>query len=111
MWGEDFGPTAVAGNFFVTGLNESAGVVLGKGSYSGEAGPYGMLDISGSALGDSVHLRIVFEPNTAFPQLKPDTASFEAVLTTRDHIDGMLARGSAPAQAFALMRLHNADRP
>jgi hypothetical protein len=70
-----------------------------------------MLDISGSALGDSVHLRIVFEPNTAFPQLKPDTASFDAVLTTRDHIDGMLARGSAPAQPFALTRLHNADRP
>src|SRR5256885_16867989 len=84
MWAEDFG-SFVPGNAFFIGLNESADVVTGQGSYAGEAGPYGWLDLSGTAQADSVHLRIVYTPNaTTFPQLKPDTARFDGVLTTRD---------------------------
>jgi len=64
-----------------------------------------MLDISGSARGDSVHLTIVYTPNAVFPQLTPDTARFDGVLTTRDRIDGTLVRGGAAPQPFSLIRL------
>src|SRR3954470_11743681 len=105
MWGEDFGSTFVAGNAFSIGLAESADLVTGQGAYAGEAGPYGWLDLSGTARADSVHLRIIYTPNeAAFPQLKPDTARFEGVLTTRDRIDGTLIRGGAAPQSFSLIR-------
>ena len=105
MWGQDVGPTFVPGNAFSIGLSESADLVTGQGSYAGEAGPYGWLDLSGTARADSVHLRIIYTPNaTVFPQLKPDTARFDGVLTTRDRIDGTLIRGGAAPQSFSLVR-------
>src|SRR5690242_10744827 len=63
MWTEDFGNDFVPGISFVTSLSESAGVVTGTGSYAGEAAPYGALDVDGSGVGDSVHLRIIYVPN------------------------------------------------
>jgi len=107
MWSEDFGTAFVPGNSFALGLHVSVDVVTGQGSYAGEAGPYGLLDISGSAHGDSVHLRIVYMPNAIFPQLKPDTARFDGVLTTRDRIDGTLIRGVLAPRPFSLIRLRN----
>ena len=104
MWNQDFGASFVPGSSFSIGLRDSADVVTGQGSYAGEAGPYGWLDISGTAHTDSVHLRIVYTPNAVFPQLKPDTAQFDGVLTTRDHIDGTLIRGGVP-QSFSLVRM------
>jgi len=107
MWGEDFGTQVHPGDAFSIGLRDSADVVTGQGSFAGEAGPYGMLDLFGTAHSDSVHLRIVFTPNVAFPQLKPDTAQFEGVLTTPDRIDGTLIRFGTP-QSFSLLRfLHD----
>ena len=111
MWTQDFGNNFIPGISFVIGLSESAGAVTGSGSYAGEAAPYGQLAANGTAAGDSVHLRVIYTPNpTVFPQLAPDTAQFDGVLTTRDHIDGMLMRAGS-AHAFALIRLHNGDRP
>lgn len=104
MWSEDFGSSVVPGFAFSFALRDSADVVTGQGSYAGEAGPYGMLDLSGSAHSDSVHLRIIYLPNVAFPLLKPDTAQFDGVLTTRDHIDGTLVRAGA-SQPFSFIRL------
>jgi hypothetical protein len=110
-WGEDFGSTFVPGNSLMMALQNSGDVVTGTGSYAGEAGPFGALVVSGTAGGDSVHLRIVFVPEaTVFPQLKPDTAWLEGAFTTRDRIDATLARGGLPFP-FTLVRLHNGDRP
>jgi hypothetical protein len=44
------------GNSFSMALQESSGAVTGTGSFTGEAGPFGTLAISGSATPDSVHL-------------------------------------------------------
>jgi hypothetical protein len=108
-WGEDFGSQVVPGMSFVTALNESGGTVTGTGSYAGEAGPFGALDVSGSAAGDGVHLRFIYVPDPAtFPQLKRDTVQFDGVLTTRDHIDGTATRAGITSP-FALMRLHVGD--
>src|SRR5690349_6557590 len=110
-WGEDFGTNFMPGISFVTSLSESGGVVTGTGSYAGEAAPYGAVNVSGSGAGDAVHLRIIYVPDAVvFPQLTPDTAQFDGVLTTRDLIDGMLTRAGS-SHAFALIRLHNGDRP
>ena len=104
MWSEDFGSDVHAGFAFSFGLRDSADVVSGQGSYAGEAGPYGMLDISGTAHTDSVHLRIIYIPNVVFPQLAQDTAQFDGVLTTRDRIDGTLIRAGS-SRSFSLVRL------
>jgi hypothetical protein len=104
LWNEDVASATIPSNSFSIGLQISSDVVTGQGSYWGEAGPAGSLDISGTAQADEVHLRVVYTPNAAvFPQLKPDTAQLDGVLTTRDRIDGTLIRGGA-AQSFALVR-------
>lgn len=99
------------GNSFLIAMTESSGTIGGTGSFSGEAGPYGSLVVSGAASNDSLHLRIiyVYEPNV-FPQLRPDTAQFIGRLTSRDQIDGELTRRGVTS-AFALIRLRNGDRP
>ena len=105
FWNQDVGSTVVAGNSFSIALSLSGDVVSGAGSYAGEAGPFGNLDISGTAQADQVHLLIAYRPNaTVFPQLKPDTAQFDGVLTTRDRIDGTIIRGGAAPQPFSLVR-------
>jgi hypothetical protein len=105
-WGEDFGSKLFPGNSFLMALQNSGDQVTGTGSYAGEAGPYGGLVVSGTAVGDSVHLQVVFVPNaTTFPQLPPDTAHFEGMLITRDRIDGTLVRFGATSTPFTLVRL------
>ena len=48
-----------------------------------------------------------YTPNAVtFPQLKPDTAQFDGVLTTPDRIDGTLIRFGTP-QSFSLLRFLN----
>jgi hypothetical protein len=97
LWAEDFGQGAVPGNSYTMGLSYSAGAVAGNGFYRGEAGPFGSLTIYGTAQADSVHLTIVTQ-STSNPQLSPDTARFEAVLTTRDRIDGTVFPSGASYQ-------------
>lgn len=77
-------------SFFLT-LTESAGVVSGTGTFTGEAAPFGTLAANGTAVSDSVHLRIiyVFDP-TRFPLLAPDTAQFDGALIDANHIRGQL---------------------
>lgn len=105
LWIQDVGSTVTAGNTFSIALSLSGDVVSGAGSYAGEAGPFGNLVISGTAQADQVHLLIAYSPNaTVFPQLKPDTAHFDGVLTTGDRIDGTIIRDGAPPQRFSLVR-------
>lgn len=109
-WTEDFGAT-VPGVQFLLALRDSASVVSGTGTWANEAGPSGSLVPSGTAIGDSIHLRIVYVPNPTFVGLKPDTAQLEAVLTTRDRIDGTLRRGSFPPSTIQLVRVRAGDPP
>jgi hypothetical protein len=110
-WGENSDGHLNPGSLFLIALSESSGVIVGTGSYAGEAGPYGALAVTGSVAHDSVRLAIVSVPEpTVFPQLKPDTVHFVGVLTTRDRIDGTLTRGNV-ANPFGLVRLTVGDRP
>ena len=103
-WAPDNGGAIVAGNSWIMALRESSGVITGTGAFSGEAGPYGGMDVSGTVANDSVHLRIVYvyEP-TVFPHLVPDTAQFDGLLVSRDRIDGRLMRGGG-SESFPLLR-------
>ena len=93
-------------SYFLT-LDESAGVVSGTGTFTGEAAPFGTLVANGTAAGDSLHMRIiaVYDPTT-FPQLLPDTAQFDGELVDVNHIHGQLddeRRGTT--EALNLMRV------
>lgn len=103
-WFEDVGDAFIPGNSFHFTMNESGGTIAGTGAFTGEAGPFGTLDVSGTIANDSLHLRIiyVYDP-TVFKQLTPDTAQFVGVLTSRDHIHGRLTRGASTFD-FALVR-------
>jgi len=109
-WTENFGVT-IPGVQFHLALRDSAQVVTGTGSWANEAGPSGSLVASGTAIVDSIHLRIIYVPNPTFVGLKPDTAQLEAVLTTRDRIDGTLRRSSLPPSTIQLVRLRIGDPP
>jgi hypothetical protein len=109
-WTENFGVT-IPGVQFLLALRDSASVVTGTGTWENEAGPSGALVASGTAIADSIHLRIIYVPNPTFIGLKPDTAQLEAVLTTRDRIDGTLRRGSFPPSTVQLVRVKVGDPP
>jgi hypothetical protein len=104
-WRENTGGVLTPGSSFIITMTESSGAVAGVGSFTGEAGPFGTLVVSGTVANDSLHLQIVylFDPHV-FPSLQPDTARFAAVLTNRDRIDGELTRGGT-SSPFGLLRL------
>ena len=103
-WDENNFGVLSPGNSFAVALTESSGVIVGTGSFAGEAGPFGGLTISGTVAEGVLNLRIVyvFQP-TVFPQLAPDTAQFVGVLTTKDRIDGFLTRRGITTE-FGLLR-------
>jgi hypothetical protein len=109
-WGQDT-HGATAHSSFDMSLTESSGTITGVGSFSGEAGPYGGLQVSGTVSQDSVKLEIVFTPEpTVFPSVKPDTAQFAGRLTTKNEIAGELTRAGT-TQPFDLLRLTIGDPP
>ena len=110
-WGENTNGTLSPGNTFLMALQESGGVIVGTGTFAGEAGPYGGLAVSGTVALDSLRLAIVYvaEP-TVFPHLAPDTAQFVGALTTRDRIDGTLTRHGFTTP-LGLIRLVIGDKP
>src|SRR3954471_20869815 len=103
-WAPDNGGAIFPGNSWIVSMRETSGIITGTGAFSGEAGPFGGLEVSGTVVNDSVHLRIVYvyEP-TVFPRLVPDTAQFDGLLVSRDRIHGRLGRegGFTP---FRLLR-------
>src|SRR6478672_2229860 len=107
-WSEAFGVT-IPGVQFLLALRDSASVVTGTGTWANEAGPSGALAAKGTAIADSIHLQVIYIPNPTFVGLKPDTAQLEAVLTTRDRIDGTLRRGSFPPSTVQLVRVSAGD--
>jgi hypothetical protein len=110
-WGENTHGVLSPGNSFLMTLRESSGVIVGTGTFAGEAGPQGSLAVSGSVARDSLRLVIVYIADPVLlPHLAPDTAQFVGLLTSRDRIDGTLTRG-AVASPFGLVRLAVGDPP
>jgi len=110
-WSENTNGMVIPGNSFLMALGQSNGVIVGTGTFAGDAGPHGTLAVSGSVTHDSLRLAIVYVANpVAFPQLPPDTAQFVGVLTTRDRIDGTLTRRGVGG-AFGMTRLGVGDKP
>lgn len=109
-WTENFG-VSIPGVQFLLALRDSGQVVTGTGTWENEAGPSGSLVATGTAIADSIHLRVIYVPNPVFVTLKPDTAQLEAVLTTRDRIDGTLRRSSFPPSTIQLVRVRIGDPP
>lgn len=109
-WEEDFGGLH-PGSEFLMALQDSASVVKGSGTWAMEAGAGGSLVVSGTALGDSVHLQVVFVADAVFGSVKPDTARLEGAFSSRDRIDAQLVRANAAPQSLQLVRLRIGDPP
>jgi hypothetical protein len=109
-WTENLGVT-IPGVEFLLVLRDSASVVSGTGTWENEAGPSGSLVARGTAITDSIHLQIIYVPNPVFVGTQPDTAQLEAVLTTRDRIDGTLHREGLPPSTIQLVRVKASDVP
>jgi hypothetical protein len=108
-WGLD--PTVVAaGTEFLMSLRDSAGVVSGTGTFAGEAGPQGALQLSGMVQNDSLHLLVVYLLDPRLGAAPPDTGRLAGVLTTADAIDAMLADGGI-TRSIHLVRLKIGDPP
>jgi len=103
-WTQNLG-VSIPGVQFLLTLVDAGQAVTGTGTWANEAGPSGALAANGTAIGDSLHLQVIYVPNPTFVGLKPDTAQLDAVLTTRDRIDGKLRRGSFPPSTIQLVRL------
>ena len=110
-WGQDTHGVLLPGFSFLMSLAESGGAITGVGSFAGEAGPYGSLTVTGTVRQDSVRLQIVYvaEP-TVFPLLRPDTAQFAGLLTTKNQVGGQLT-SNGTTQPFDLVRLMISDPP
>jgi hypothetical protein len=81
-WTQDF---TIPGNFLEMTLTPAGSMISGTGDWCGEAGPCGILAVTGTTTGLEVHIDLVFtatSPNGTFP-------SFE------DHFDGRLISPSS----------------
>jgi hypothetical protein len=109
-WGQDTHGVITPGNSFVMALTESDGAITGTGSFTGEAGPYGGVQVTGTVHADSVKLQIVFtaEP-TIFPNLPPATTQFAGFLVNKNQVKGQLTRSDATTSSFDLIRLVISD--
>ena len=90
-WAMPFG--GIPGNGMGWTLNDVSGNVTGTGTFTGEAGPFGTLAISGMVTNDTLRLSIIYKYDPAtFPGLHGDTAQFVGVLTSHDEMTGTYTR-------------------
>ena len=109
-WKQNTNGAFIPGNSFVLNLYETSGTIIGSGTFTYEAGPFGGLSAKGAVAHDTLQLQIVYAYDPAFQKLKPDTAQFVGVLINRDQIDGrMTLRGTT--SAFALIRIPTTNPP
>lgn len=103
-WGENPLVVGVQGYAFVITLADTADAVAGSGQYEmSSGGAFGSLAVSGTARGDSVHLRVIYNPADLL-LLPPDTARLDGAFATRDRINAVRVRGGE-VQSISLLRL------
>jgi len=103
-WGENPLVVGVQGYTFIITLADTVDVITGRGQYQTSAGgAFGSLAVSGTARGDSVHLRVIYNPADLL-LLPPDTARLDGVFATRDRINAVRVRGGT-VQSITLVRL------
>ena len=103
-WGENPLVVGVQGYNFVMTLADTADVITGTGQYQmSGGGAFGSLFVSGTAHGDSVHLRVIYRPADLL-LATVDTARVDGAFATRDRIEAVRVRGGV-AQPITLLRL------
>ena len=91
-------------------LRDSAGVVSGVGTFAGEAGPQGALELLGLVQNDSVHLQVVYLFDSQFGQAKPDTGTLTGLLVATDSMDVAIMNAGSTWRV-RLVRLKIGDPP
>jgi hypothetical protein len=93
-WSQDF---TVPGSAFEMDLNVMGSTISGAGDWCGEAGPCGIVAVTGTVNGASVHLDLSF--TAQFPQIGPTTLShFDGRLTSARSLRGSIVRDVPPGQ-------------
>jgi hypothetical protein len=85
-WAEDF---SYPGSSFEMDLVSTGSTISGNGSWCGEAGPCGIVTVSGTITGIDVHLN--FASTAQFPQVGPVVNShFDGRLTSLTNLRGAI---------------------
>lgn len=98
------------GTEFQMTLSDSSGVVTGVGSFAGEAGPQGALQLSGTVQNDSLHLQVIYLLDPRFGQSLPDTGHLTGVLVARDTLNAAIMNAGS-VWSVRLVRLKIGDPP
>jgi hypothetical protein len=89
-WDQDF---SVPGSFLEMDLTLTGSIVSGSGNWCGEAGPCGIVTVTGTVNGDAVQLDLTFSPQ--LPILGPmSTQHFSGRLTSPNALKGSVGVGT-----------------
>jgi hypothetical protein len=89
-WDEDF---SVPGNIFEMDLTLTGSTISGSGDWCGEAGPCGIVTVTGTIVGNAVQLDLTSTPQ--FPIPSPmSTQHFDGRLTSPNSLRGSISAGT-----------------
>lgn len=89
-WDQDF---SFPGSFLEMDLTLTGSMISGSGNWCGEAGPCGILTVSGTVNGDAVQLDLTYTPQLPIPG-PMSTQHFSGRLASRNSLKGLLGFGT-----------------
>src|ERR1700693_1576325 len=89
-WNEDF---TVPGSSLEMDLTSSGSTVSGSGNWCAEAGPCGILTVTGTVNGNAVQLDLTYIPQFQTP-LPPSTQHFSGQLPSLNSLQGSVSLGT-----------------
>ena len=89
-WDQDF---SIPGSFFEMNLTLTGSTISGGGNWCGEAGPCGIVTVTGIASGDLVQLDLTYTPQVPTPG-PTSTQQFRGRLTSPNLLKGALGVGT-----------------
>jgi hypothetical protein len=89
-WDQDF---SFPGSFLEMDLTLNGSMISGSGNWCGEAGPCGILTVSGTVNGDAVQLDLTYTPQLPMPG-PMSTQHFDGRLTSPNSLRGSISAGT-----------------
>ena len=89
-WAEDF---SIPGSSMEMDLTLTGSIVSGSGNWCGEAGPCGIVTVTGTAYGDLVQLDLTYTPRLPIPG-PMSTQQFRGRLTSPNSLNGATGAGT-----------------
>jgi hypothetical protein len=110
-WAPVVAPGTPPGSSSSFALTIDGSTISGRGWYSGEAGPYGAIDVTGSVEGDEVTLEFTYTPSPTFVGLAVSHESFHGRLMTRSDLVGESTRDGLAAHPQSYKKASRCEGP